>query len=182
MRYISILRGINVGGHKKIKMAELKAIYLTLGFSDIITYIQSGNIIFTDTSSNIQTLINNIEDTILTHYGFEVPVLIRTTNEWDSIVKHYPFEVNALENLTTISVTLLEATPTQSAISTLQSYVKAPDLLTVHESNVYLYTPNGYGKTKLSNNFIEKKLALKATTRNWKSILKLHELSKNSTL
>ena len=176
MRYISVLRGINVGGHKKIKMADLKALYIKLGFNNVVTYIQSGNVIFESTETDASVLIQTIENRILKQYGFEVPVIIRTADDWETITKNYPFEINALENLTTISVTLLSTQPTGSAYLTLISYLKAPDLLVLNNKNIYLYTPNGYGKTKFSNNFIEKNLAVKATTRNWKSVLKINTL------
>ena len=179
MRYISVLRGINVGGHKKIKMADLKALYIGLEFTNVITYIQSGNVIFESSETNVSLLIDKIEGGILKQYGFEVPVLIRTTEVWHNIIQNHPFDVDALENLTTISVTLLSSAPSETSFTTLMSYVKAPDLLTLDDKTIYLYTPNGYGKTKITTNFIEKKLEVKATTRNWKSVMKLHELSKD---
>ena len=178
MLYISILRGINVGGHKKIKMADLKALYLELGFNDVTTYIQSGNVVFKSADTDIAYLIQTIENSILKQYGFEVPVIIRTADAWKNIVQNYPFDVNVLDNLTTVLVTLLSTKPTEDSVQILMAYVNNPDHLIIQDKNIYLYTPNGYGKTKLSNNFIEKKLGVKATTRNWKSMLKLYELSK----
>ena len=178
MRYISILRGINVGGHKKIKMADLKALYIELGLNSVSTYIQSGNLIFQSNETDISQLIQAIEDGILKQYGFEVPVMIRTADAWEEIIQNYPFGVNSLENLTTVLVTLLSTKPTEASFKTLMEHVKSPDLLVLYEDYIYLHTPNGYGKTKLSNNFIEKTLNVKATTRNWKSVMKLHELSK----
>jgi len=77
-------------------------------------------------------------------------------------------------------VTLLSDKPTTVSYETLMSYINSPEQLILQEDNIYLYTPNGYGKTKLSNNFIENKLEVKATTRNWKIVLKLEELLKNS--
>jgi len=77
-------------------------------------------------------------------------------------------------------VTLLSDKPTTASYETLMSYINSPEQLILQEDNIYLYTPNGYGKTKLSNNFIENKLEVKATTRNWKIVLKLEELLKNS--
>ena len=178
MRYISILRGINVGGHKKIKMADLKALYLSIGLTEVVTYIQSGNVIFNTPSLNQDEISTLIADAIKEKYSFDVPVMIRTANAWESIIQKYPFSVNTLKNLTTVLVTLLSDKPTEASVKTLMEYVNTPDYLVIDEKNIYLYTPNGYGKTKLSNNFIEKKLKVKATTRNWKSILKLYELSR----
>ena len=77
-------------------------------------------------------------------------------------------------------MTLLSDKPTTVSYETLMSYINSPEQLILQEDNIYLYTPNGYGKTKLSNNFIENKLEVKATTRNWKIVLKLEELLKNS--
>lgn len=179
MKYISILRGINVGGHKKVKMADLKSLYETQGFESVTTYIQSGNVIFESTKNlNKTSARDSIEKAIEEKYGFHVPVDIRTNKELEQVVENCPFE-EALseENSAKVLVTFLQSTPSKQNQNLLLKLVKPPEKLTIQGEEVYLYCPNGYGKSKLTNTFIENKLDSSATTRNWKSVKKLYELS-----
>ncbi len=177
MKYISILRGINVSGQKKIKMADLKALYEELGFASVITYIQSGNVIF-ESNDDKDHLKLRIEKAIEEKYGFYVPVDIRTNQEIEQIINYCPYEEAGIEeNGTKILVTFLLSTPSSAKVDEIKKYVVPPERLTVHGSEVYLYCPNGYGRSKLSNVFLENKLGVRATTRNWKSVQKLYELS-----
>jgi len=175
MKYLSLLRGINVSGQKKIKMAELKVLYEGLGFTNVLTYIQSGNVVFeADGGLDHQSLI---EQAIQKAYGFDVPVLIRTKDEIDNIVTACPFgEVNLDEDGTKVLATLLSESPNQEAIDSVMPFKHESESILVQDNVVYLRCPNGYGKTKLSNTFLEKKLKVSATTRNWKSMVKLQEM------
>lgn len=178
MRYISLLRGINVSGQKKVKMSELQSVYEQLGFDNVLTYIQSGNVIFTAKNKNISTLIHDIESAIKKYFNFRVPVVIRTHAELKKIINGCPFNVVSDENFwTKILVTFLSAKPDVESVSGLMKYVYAPEELVVKGREVYLYCPNGYGKSKLSNTFLEKKLAVGATSRNWKSVNALFQLA-----
>jgi len=179
MKYISILRGINVSGQKKIKMADLKSLYESLEFKNVITYIQSGNVIFDTKIQNKQEVINAIETTIQRAYGFQVPVQIRTVLEISKLICSIPFnDVNLVENNTKVLITFLSSKPTKSAVESLQKHIIEPERLIVDNMHVYLYCPNGHGKSKLSNTFIEQKLGVSATTRNWKTVCQLQELAK----
>jgi uncharacterized protein (DUF1697 family) len=176
-KYISILRGINVSGQKKIKMADLKSLYELLGFQSVVTYIQSGNVIF-DTSKNRGDLKVIIEKAIEEKYKFHVPVELRTNHEIENIISNCPFgSVNLAEDGTKVLVTFLSSEPQEGMALDIQKNVVAPEKLVIRGKEVYLYCPNGYGKSKLSNTFLEKKLNVEATTRNWKSVYKLHKLS-----
>jgi len=178
MTYISILRGINVSGQKKIKMLELKALFESLGFQNVITYIQSGNVIF-DVDDNDKTHVKTIiEELIVKRFSFHVPVIMRTKKEFENLIKACPFHpVDSDKDGTKVLVTFLDTQPVKDKLKNLLSHVVLPEKL-VHKGNeIYLHCPNGYGKSKLSNTFIENKLKVDATTRNWKSVLKLSELS-----
>ncbi len=178
MKYISILRGINVSGQKKIKMVDLKSLYELLGFQNVITYIQSGNVIFETSVENTDDMKITIEKAIEEKYKFHVPVVIRTNHEIENIIRNCPFgSVSLVEDGTKVLVTFLSSEPQEVVASDIQKYVVAPEKLVVRGKEVYLYCPNGYGISKLSNNFLEKKLEIEATTRNWKSVHKLYELS-----
>jgi len=178
MRYISILRGINVSGQKKIKMADLTSLYELLSFRKVVTYIQSGNVIFDAETKDKSELKSRIEKTIEARYKFHVPVEIRTNGEIENIIKNSPFgTIDLVENGTKVLVTFLSSKPADVKVSDIQKYVAAPEKLLVKGKEVYLYCPNGYGKSKLSNTFLERKLGVEATTRNWKTVHKLYELS-----
>lgn len=178
MRFISILRGINVSGQKKIKMADLTSLYELLSFRNVVTYIQSGNVIFDAESKDKAVLKARIEETIEARYKFHVPVEIRTNGEIENIIKNSPFgSIDLVEDGTKVLVTFLSSKPEGGKVSELQKYVAAPEKLCVKGKEVYLYCPNGYGKSKLSNTFLERKLGVAATTRNWKTVHKLYELS-----
>ncbi|MBL1275930.1 MAG: DUF1697 domain-containing protein [Ectothiorhodospiraceae bacterium] len=178
MKYISILRGINVGGKKKIKMFDLKALYESLGFCNVITYIQSGNVIFESNVKNKTSLKVLIEEAIKSKYKFSVPVELRTHRELANIIKNCPFgDVDLEENGTKVLVTFFDAAPSNDNVKKLLNTVVLPEQLVVKGKEAYVYCPGGYGKSKLSNTFLEKKFDVNATTRNWKSVSTLFELS-----
>lgn len=176
--YISILRGINVSGHRKIEMAGLKALYEKLQFNDVVTYIQSGNVIFkaAEKSSNIN-LSKKIEKAIFEQYKFEVPVIIRTQFELEEIISANPYLQQSDIDLEKLHVTFLSKAPAEEAIRKIESADFSPDKFIMKDKEIYLYVPEGYGNTKLSNNFFENKLKVTATTRNWKTVNKLAELA-----
>lgn len=177
--YIALLRGINVSGQKKIKMADLKTMLEDLGLTSVITYIQSGNIIFKDDKSDLNALEALIKNGIIEAFGYDVPVLVRTPETLASIYENNPF----LEKLKNEEIeekkmffTLLSNTPDPMAVKELTSNSYEEEFLITNEV-VYFYAINGYGRTKLHNNFFEKKLKSTATTRNLKTVIKLLELS-----
>ena len=178
MKYISLLRGINVSGKNTIKMVELKSLYESLGFTDIITYIQSGNVVFNSNKKDKAKLEETIEDAIEAEYKFRVPVNIRSKDEFKNIIAKNPFgTIDPVKDGTKFLVTFLYSKPALKLIAELQNYVVKPEQLVAESKQLYLYCPNGYGKSKLSNTFIERKLGVKATTRNWKSVCNLYDLS-----
>ncbi len=176
--YISILRSINVGGQKKIKMDDLKTLFEGLKFKNVITYIRSGNVIFKpDSKESIQNLANKIEKAISKKFQFDVPVIIRTIDELKSVVAHNPFIKVKNMNTDKLHVTFLFSEQSPAKIESIKKLDYLPDKFIITGIEAYLYCPNGYGGTKLSNNFFENKLDVRATTRNWKTVNKLVELS-----
>lgn len=177
MKYLAILRGINVSGQKKIRMADLKALFESINFQDVETYIQSGNVVFESNSKQISQLKLKIENSIEKSYNFYVPVEIRTKDDMKYIVDNCPFNpVDMESDGTKVLVTFLSDQPSPENTLKIMEFVVPPEKLMIIEKEVYLYCPDGYGKTKLSNTFLEKKLGVVATTRNWKSICKFYEL------
>ncbi|MCX6188156.1 MAG: DUF1697 domain-containing protein [Bacteroidetes bacterium] len=168
--YIAMLRGINVSGHKAIKMEALRSFCETLGFTKVQTYIQSGNIIFNFSNAPCADLEKKIARKILEEFHFEVPVIVMEAEVVRKVSKNNPFTNERNLDLTQLHVTFLAEEPKQAVVSKIKADDYAPDEFVVDGKTVYLYCPGGYGKTKLSNSFFESKLNVKATTRNWKTV------------
>jgi len=177
-KYISMLRGINVSGQKKIRMEELKTLYNSLNFKNIKTYIQSGNVIFESPDSDISELANKIENKIKQTFGFSVTVIIRTKNEFHNLIVSNPFYGERKEDIKKLHVTFLSATPSASSLREIDKFKDKSDQMVIVGKEIYLFCPNGYGRTKLTNSFFEKKLNVSATTRNWKTVNKLYDFVK----
>ena len=169
-----MLRGINVSGQKKIRMADLKSLYELLGFGNVQTYVQSGNVIFDSPEQDAAKLRSSIEAQIETVFGFSVPVLIRTAVDFKRIIENHPF---AQEEEIRVLVTFLYEQPEASTWSELSNYKDHVDKFVLGKQEIFLFCPGGYGKTKLSNNFFEKKLGVIATTRNWKTIHAVYQMA-----
>jgi len=185
--YISLLRGINVSGQKKVNMKELKALYESLNLKQVTTYIQSGNVVFSSTDKSTVELSALIEAAILKHFGFEVPVLVLSETALNKALKQLPFDnISVVEQGSQVIFSFLSGVINTDNIVLLNGYLTAgEELESSVDSNdsasakvVYLHCPNGYGKTKLSNTFLEKKLEVTATSRNLKTVVKLCELAK----
>lgn len=172
--YICLLRGINVGGHKKIKMADLKTLFTSLGYNDVVTYIQSGNIIFKSHETSIDEITAVIKKAIVSAYGFEVPVFVLTRTMLIQVYENY---VLSPECIASSYFTLLHTVPSTEDITLVNNLELPNEHFVVTENCVYIYPEKGYGKAKATNTFFEKKLNVVATTRNYKTIVKLLELS-----
>ncbi len=172
--YICILRGINVSGKNKILMQDLKALFESMNFKNVKTYIQSGNVVFDAKSAkNLETII---QKKIKEQYGFDVPIIIRTVDEITSILTQNPYLNQKNIELDKLHITFLSETPTKENLSKINTYNFEPDVFEIIGNEVYLHCPNGYGNTKLSNTFFEYKLKVTATTRNWKTVNEIAKL------
>jgi uncharacterized protein (DUF1697 family) len=177
--YIALLRGINVSGHKLIKMELLRKVLAELHFKNIRTYIQSGNIIFDAATLDHKTLENQIGAKIEEHFGFQVPVVIVTLEELKSVVSKNPFTETEIPDPTQPYVAFLSDAPSAENNTAFSMMVFGKDRFTIADKNIYLLYPDSAANAKLSNAIIETKLKVKATSRNWKTILKLIELVEN---
>lgn len=175
--YISMLRGINVSGQKQVRMADLQSLYEALGLANVWTYVQSGNVVFDSPEQDAAKLRKSIEAQIEETFGFSVPALIRTSDDFRLIIESHPF---AQEDPTRVLVTFLYERPDQSKWDDLGNYKDKVDKFALGEQEIFLFCPGGYGKTKLSNTFFEKKLGVIATTRNWKTVNALYEMASES--
>ena len=176
--YIAMLRGINVSGHKPVKMEALRASFEASGFSDVKTYVQSGNVVFKAAKSSIPTLMQKISDKILEDFKFSISILIRTPEELAAVIKHNPFAKKAGTDEAKLYVTFLSEPAPKETEELLKPLAVAAEEIHAHGSEIYLYCPNGYGTTKISNTAIEKKLSRQATTRNWRTVNALVEMAR----
>ena len=172
-----MLRGINVGGQKSVRMEDLRSSFNALGYRDARTYVQSGNIVFNAPVSAKEDLSRKIRDKILRDYGFPVGVFIRSSSEIAKIVRANPFLKKRGIDRSKLHVTFLSAIPAKSSLPRMDRLNGAPDQFRVVGREVYLHCPSGYGRTKLSNNAIEKSLSVQATTRNWNTVSTLEKMS-----
>ena len=185
MVYIALLRGINVGGKNMIKMAALKAALEDAGLSSVKTYIQSGNVLFRSKRDET-TLRDTIEKTILARFGLTVAVILRTADELEALIANLPFqadEIAAAQAGTEAEVlyaALLGEAPSDERIAQVEKYKSAVEQMNVTGRDVYLLFSDSIRNSKLANHLTN--LDASATTRNWKTILKLAELVKEMKL
>ncbi len=175
--YIAFLRGINVSGQKKIKMADLRETLEENGFSEVQTYIQSGNIVFKSDESNCGILEDAIGKTILSKFGYDVPVLVLTSEVLSKILKENPY-ANEPEKKGLYYV-LLKTKPDPDLVAEFSKVEFENEDFSITDACVYLHCKTGYGKAKLSNNLIERKLKVQATARNLRTMEKMTELAKS---
>ena len=174
--FITMLRGINVSGQKKIKMEELRKLYESLEFQDIRSYIQSGNIIFKTHTSDRLKIISSLRESIFNHFGFDVSIILRTSKELERIVSNNPFHDKDTKRI--LVSFLAEENKNYNIDELLQVKAKGEEFK-IKGKEIYLFLPYGSGKTKLTNNFFERKLGVQITTRNWKTVNKILDISKD---
>jgi uncharacterized protein (DUF1697 family) len=172
-RYIVLLRGINVSGKSKMLMTELRQMLTTLGFQNIQTYIQSGNIVL-DTDKSKLEVAKLVKEEIKKKFDYDVPVLVRTISEWEKAIANNPYPTDNHKIL--LFIFLSEV----SKEKTFEVNGINNDEFTIVDDVAYIYCPNGFGKSKLSNNLFERKLKVTATSRNLRTTMKLLELAKNN--
>ena len=174
--YIALLRGINVGGHRKVPMADLRELLNEIGLENLQTYIQSGNVIFQTSSKDIRQLEEKIKNAIIDHFGFEVSVMIKTRAELQTIFDDCPFT----EDVKSKSYfAILSAIPNEELVKIASEKVYENEDYHIHNNCIYFYASKGYGNAKFNLKWFENKLELNATARNYKTMLKLLSLSQN---
>lgn len=170
--YIALLRGINVGGNKKIKMADLRALYDSLGFESVQTLLQSGNVIFKSASGD--DLAQRIETAIQARFGFESRIIIRTATQWQDIISNHPFTDTQLDEPRKLQIVfMLEALESIEPLRNAHNAHNGTEIIHHSRQELYIVYPNGMGRSKLSNNLIERKLETVTTGRNWNTVNKI---------
>ena len=174
--YIALLRGINVGGQKLIKMAELQSHFASGGAVNVRTYIQSGNVVFEHQERSAATLRKILEQHLAAKLGCPVPTLVKTAKDLAAIAGANPYDVQLPEFGRRMYVCFFEKAPAASAIADIQSLVSDAERLVVKGIAGYAYYSTGLGLAKLTSNVIERKLGL-ATLRNWNTVTALLKMA-----
>lgn len=174
---ISMLRGVNVGGHNKIKMDALRDLYASLKLKSPQTYVQSGNVIFLSNENNLPRLSQRIQDAIERNFGFRPDIVFRTCSELRQVIARNPFANRHGIEPAKLLIAFLASDPGQSARDALLKLDARGEELHIHGSELYIYFSNGIGKTKLSWFTIEKTLKTPFTGRNWNSVIKMLQIA-----
>jgi uncharacterized protein (DUF1697 family) len=174
---ISMLRGVNVGPHNRIMMDALRALYESLKLGDPRTYVQSGNVIFRTKEKNTAKLASKIQDAIEEAFHFRPEVILRTTEELRAAIAANPFPSSRNLEPGKILVTFLAAGPPPEAHEKLATLTSYPEELHLKGRELYIYFPNGAGKSKLPWSQVEKLFKVTGTARNWNSVLAMLQIA-----
>jgi|SRR5271157_181237 len=177
--YISMLRGINVGGHKRVKMDRLRESFEALGFEQVKTYIQSGNVVFKARKGSTSALSRKIEERILSDFGFPVSVISRTSDEMGKTIAGNPFLKQGGIDLEKLHVMFLSEAPAAAAVKKLADLTAAPDQFHHCDREIYFHLPNGVSQSVLMKSPVDRVLAVGTTTRNWKTVNQIYALSQD---
>jgi uncharacterized protein (DUF1697 family) len=172
MRFVALLRGINVGTGRKLLMADVRTACARAGATEVETYIQSGNIVLTH-AGPAATLASDLEARFSKIAGFTVPVVLRTATEWKKVVSGNPFDAEPDH----LHVMFLPAKPPADALAKVDLATFEPECCELIGRELYLHLPNGMGKSKLAVALSRAKPLAAATARNWRTVMKLAELA-----
>jgi uncharacterized protein (DUF1697 family) len=175
-RYVALLRSVNIGGHGRIAMAELRASFEALGHRDVTTYIQTGNVLFTTASKSERRIVSVIEERLARDFGDATAVILRSVDQLHHVGKTSPFARRGADPARH-HVTFLADAPSKDVLRSLDLPPSGRDELVVDGREVYVSTPDGYAQTKYSGSFLERRLGVVSTTRNWNTVTKLCELA-----
>jgi uncharacterized protein (DUF1697 family) len=176
--HIALLRGINVGGKHKLPMKDLVGLFEETGASDVRTYIQSGNVVFRAPASVAKGIPSRVAAAIEERFGFSSPVVLRSAKELEAAAADNPF-LELADDDKSLQVAFLETRPKAAAVKGLDPHRSPGDRFEVRGRDVYLYLPRGVARTKLTNAWLDRELETTSTVRNWRTVHKLLELSRD---
>lgn len=174
---VSLLRAVNVGGHAVIKMADLRELYESLKFRDVQTYVQSGNVVFRTESADLSAVAAKIRTAIEKRFRVTPGVMLRTLDDMRRIVKKNPFAKRSTIEPAKLHVYFLRSVLSRPAIAQLKNLLLDPEELIPSESELFIYFPDGAGKSKLPWKAVEKICTAPGTARNWNTVTKLLEMA-----
>ena len=175
--YVALLRGVNVGGHAKIGMAALRKLIADLGHTEVRTYVQSGNVVFRSADERPTVLECAIEERIKQDLGVSTTVLLRSADEIARVAANNPF-LEREDDAAKLHVAFLADEPDPDRAARFEPPPGQPEELALAGRELYLRYPNGSGRSKLNNAYIERRLGVAATNRNWNTVTKLRDLAR----
>jgi uncharacterized protein (DUF1697 family) len=173
VRYAALLRGINVGGNKKVPMADLRAMTATLGLDDPRTLLQSGNLVFSAKSQPAAKLEQLLEAATKKHIGVECSYLLRTADEWKKLMVANPFKAEAKSDPSHLAVTFCREAPAASALATLRADARGEEDFAAVGRELFVWYPDGMGESKLALALSKNRLGTICTARNWNTVTKV---------
>jgi uncharacterized protein (DUF1697 family) len=174
--YVALLRSVNVAGHGRVSMADLTESFGALGYRDITTYIQTGNVLFQSPVKSVPALTTAIEDQLARDFGSAPAVILRTVPELTRVLATSPYP-KAGADPQRHHVTFLATAPSKERLAAFVAPASGRDELEIVGREVYVHTPDGYAGSKLSGTMLERRLGVVSTTRNWNTVTKLHALA-----
>lgn len=177
MVLVSMLRGVNMGPHKRMKMADLKAAYEALGCTEVETFIQSGNVAFRTKERSAEKVAARIEQAIEERFGFTAPVVVRTAAELRGVVERNPFAGRKGIEPAKLAVHFLASEPAVGAREKLAAIPPAAEELVLDGRELYIYFPNGMARPELKLAQVDRALGGRMTARNWNTVEKLVEMA-----
>jgi uncharacterized protein (DUF1697 family) len=175
-RYVALLRSVNVSGHGRLAMSELRASVESLGYQDVSTYIQTGNVLFSASARSDAVVAGAIEERLAEDLGDAPAVIVRTVSDLVRIGSSSPYAKTGADPARH-HVTFLATAPTKKALTAFDLPPSGRDKLVVDGREIYVSTPDGYAGTKYTGTFLERRLGVVSTTRNWNTVTKLCELA-----
>jgi uncharacterized protein (DUF1697 family) len=175
--YIALLRGINIGAHKRVKMDKLRASCEALAFDQVKTYIQSGNVVFRAGKLSPATIAKKLEEQIVRDFGFSSDVIIRTKNELAKAIKSNPLVKKEGIDEEKLHVVFLSEPPTAESIRNLELLIKSPDRMAHSSKEIYFFFPNGVSGSSLWKHPLDRILSVTGTMRNWRTVNTLYQMA-----
>jgi uncharacterized protein (DUF1697 family) len=176
--HIALLRAINVGGHHQVAMADLRDFLTQLGFGDVQSLLQSGNLVFRSDKRTGAPLEKLLETEAEKRLGVPTDFFVRTAEAWQAIVERNPFRKEAVRDPSHLAVLFLKHAPDAEAAKALRAAITGPEVIHTDGTHAYIVYPNGIGRSRLTSSLIERKLGTRGTARNWNTVLRLAALAK----
>ena len=176
-RGVALLRGVNLGPHKRMKMVDLVAVFEKCGCAEIATYIQSGNVVFTAPAGGIDAAM--LEAAIEKRFGFSAPVVLRTAEELDGAIAANPYP-NCDQERDRPHISFLADEPLAEHVALLDPQRSPGDSFTVRGRELYLLFPTGIANNKLTSQYFDSRLKTTGTARNWRTVLALAEMARKA--
>jgi uncharacterized protein (DUF1697 family) len=175
--FVTLLRAVNLGRHQQIAMSALRDFAKDLGFLDVWTILQSGNLVFDAERQGAQRLENLLESKAKTALRLGTDFFVRSAKEWKVLIERNPFPGEAARTPGRLIVMFLKDPPSSSGLKALRDAIRGPEVVEVVEKQAYIVYPDGVGRSRLTNAVIEAKLDTRATGRNWNTVLKIATLA-----